>query len=204
MDGMLYLANVLNKTEFQSTRTRNEQELGLAHRAAKDAFATINLALIHKKVAKALFYGSSNGLSGGKRTQSEANDYALQVLVPKIKAFFRNGGEGFAPVHIDHNRTVQAHIYQFTCMLAYWYRTLDINPEHLSAFVDALQLNEKQDQMYETVSRPFGEGAIELGRILTTEETRERTLKAKREYQAKKKSEKRGGKKKGGKKKNRQ
>lgn len=201
MDAMLYLAKVLTKEEFQSMRRRDEQEVGLAHRAARDAFVTINLALVHKKVAKAIFFGSR---AVGKRSQDEAKEYALQTMLPKLKAFFCNGGEGFAPEHVDRNQTIQGNLYQFTAMLSYWYRTLEIDTENPNAFVDALQLNEIQETMFETLARPLGEGMIELGRTLSPEELRARSLKANCEYQQKKASAKRGGgKKRGGKKKNR-
>eukprot|EP00579_Thalassiosira_antarctica_P007101 CAMPEP_0201890682 /NCGR_PEP_ID=MMETSP0902-20130614/32733_1 /ASSEMBLY_ACC=CAM_ASM_000551 /TAXON_ID=420261 /ORGANISM="Thalassiosira antarctica, Strain CCMP982" /LENGTH=407 /DNA_ID=CAMNT_0048421609 /DNA_START=46 /DNA_END=1269 /DNA_ORIENTATION=- len=199
MDAMLYLANALNKEEFQSLNMRNEQTTALAHRAARDAFATINLTLVHKKVAKALFYRSK---TTGKRSQSEAKDYALDTMVPKLKIFFRNGGEGFAPDHVDRNQTIQANIFSFSAMLSYWYRTLDIDPENPNAFSDAMKLNDIQETMFETLARPLGEGMIELGRSLTMEETRARSLKANTEYQQRKKNGKQGGKK-GGKKKNR-
>lgn len=168
--------------------------------SARDAIATIGLVLIHKKVAKALFFRSK---SCGKRSQPEARDYALNTLAPKLKVFFRNGGEGFAPDDIDRNQTIQANIFQFTAMLSYWYRTLEVDPERPNAFAEAMEFNVVQETMFETLARPLGEGSIELGRTLTMEETREWTLKANREYQQKRKSGKRGGKKKGGKKKNR-
>lgn len=196
IDAILYLAKALTKKK--SPHMRNMQEVGLLHRAARDAFVTVNLMLIHKKVAKALFY---QGKATGKRSQSEARDYALKTMASKLKVFFRNGGEGFAPDDIDHNQTIRANVFHFTAMLSYWYRTLEIDSENPNAFVDAMQLDAIQETMFETLARPLGEGMIALGRTLTGEETRAWSLKASMEYQERKKNEKRGGK--GGKKKNR-
>lgn len=200
MDAILYLAKELTKEEYQIVNNAlDERRVALAHRAARDAFATISLALIHEKVAKAIFYRSK---TVGRRAQSEARDYALNTMAPKLKCFFRNGGEGFAPNHVDRNETIQGNVYQFTAMLSYWYRTLDVDPENPDAFAQYMQLDARQEMMFEMVSRPLGEGMIELGRSLTMEEVRERTLKANKDYQQRKKEKAKGGKK-GGKKKKR-
>ena len=90
MDGMLYLAKSLTREEYQvrNMNVQIEREVSLLHRAARDAFSTINLALIHKKVAMALFF---RGKATGKRSQAEARAYALDTLAAKLKVFFRNG-----------------------------------------------------------------------------------------------------------------
>ena len=141
MDAMLYLAKSMTNKEFQTHNMtiHIEREIGLLHRAARDACVTINLALIHKKVATAIFFGE-------KRTQEEAREYALS-LAAKLKVLFRNGGEGFAPESVDRNQTIQGNVFQFTAMLSYWYRTLGINPVNPNAFIEAMELTDFQDTM---------------------------------------------------------
>ena len=70
MDAILHAATLLTK-KFDFL-LRNERQIALVvHRAARDCFTTINLALIHPKVAKANFFGGKRG--GNKCTQLEAN-----------------------------------------------------------------------------------------------------------------------------------
>lgn len=88
-------------------------------------------------------------------------------------------------------------------MLSYWYRALEVDAANPDAFIEAMELDASQEMMYEVLARPMGEGMIEMGRTLTTDETRARSLKANREYQEKKKNAKRAGKKGGKGKKNR-
>jgi hypothetical protein len=194
MDAVLHLARLLTKQD-----ARWDEELGaLRHSAARDVFATINLALIHEKVAKALFY---RGRATGKRSQQEeAREYALNIMAPKLKSFFNKGGEGFAPTHVDRNETIQNNVYQFTAMISYWYRTLNVDGENPNAFIDAMQLNDTQEFRYETIAIPIGEGMIEYKRTMTMDEFTAARAKAAREYQERK----RNAKKKGSKKKNRQ
>lgn len=200
MDAVLYLAKDLNRDEFKSTRTRDEQELALVHRAARDAFCTLSLALIHKKVAKALFFRDT---VTAKRAESEARDWALQTVVPKLNAFFRNGGVGFARDDVDRNETIQGNIYQLAAMLSYWYRTLEVDAENPDNFVSDLEFDAVQEIMFYTLAKPLGEGMIEVGRSLTMDETRIKCLQASEEFTMKKRADKRAGKKKSGKKKNR-
>jgi len=194
MDAVLHLARLLTKQD-----ARWDEELGaLRHSAARDVFATINLALIHEKVAKALFY---RGRATGKRSQQEeAREYALNIMAPKLKSFFNKGGEGFAPTHVGRNETIQNNVYQFTAMISYWYRTLNVDGENPNAFIDAMQLNDTQEFRYETIAIPIGEGMIEYKRTMTMDEFTAARAKAAREYQERK----RNAKKKGSKKKNRQ
>ncbi|KAL7545591.1 hypothetical protein ACHAWF_008943 [Thalassiosira exigua] len=186
MDAMLHLARVLTKDDFLTTRTR--QETGLSHRAARDAFVTINLALVHEKVAKAIFCRKD-------MTKEEAREYALNTMAPKLQRFYRNGGEGFASSDIDHNMTIQGNIGQFTAMLSYWYRTLEVDPKNPNGFIEAMKLDPTQEMTYEVHTRPLGEGMIRLGRTLTMDELRVLSLEALTEYKERKKTAKRGGKK---------
>jgi hypothetical protein len=68
--------------------------------------------------------------------------HALNVMAPKLKAFFDNGGEGFASSHVDRNETIQNNVHQFTALLSYWYRTLNVDDENPNAFIDAMQLDD--------------------------------------------------------------
>jgi len=104
-------------------------------------------------------------------------------LCPRLEQMFRNEGDGFAPEAVDHNQTIQANVFQLSAMLAYWFRTLEVNPEDPDQFKRGIQLSRHQDTMYETLSVPSGEGMIELGRTLTLEETKERSLVASRAYE---------------------
>mmetsp|Transcript_13965 Transcript_13965/g.20910 ORF Transcript_13965/g.20910 Transcript_13965/m.20910 type:complete len:181 (+) Transcript_13965:819-1361(+) len=161
--------------------------------------STINLALLHEKVAKALFFKSK---ATGKRSQEEAREYALNVMAPKLKAFFDNGGEGFASSHVDRNETIQNNVHQFTALLSYWYRTLKVDDENPNTFIDAMQLDDAQEFKYETIARPLAEGSIQYGRTLTMDEFTLARARATAEYQRRKGSaKKKCGKKKGNKKK---
>jgi hypothetical protein len=191
MDAILYVARSL--TNFQRVWPRNECQIALVHRSARDIFVTINLALIHEKVAKAIFFGSNR--SKNKRTTAEAKDYALQILAPKLQLLFRNNGEGFAPSSIDHNETVQANIFRHTAMLSYWFGKL-VDSDRPRAFIETVNLTDIQETLYETLARPLAEGCIQLGREVTMEESRMFCLRANREYQQRTK-EKKGEKKKG-------
>jgi len=69
MDATLFQAKLMTKAD-----SIWDVELGAwRHSAARDVFATINLALLHEKVAKALFFKSK---ATGKRSQEEAREYA--------------------------------------------------------------------------------------------------------------------------------
>jgi len=114
MDATLFQATLMTKAD-----SIWDAELGAwRHSAARDVFATINLALLHEKVAKALFFKSK---ATGKRSQEEAREYALNVMAPKLKAFFDNGGEGFASSHVDRNETIyskqRASVYGIVILL---------------------------------------------------------------------------------------
>ena len=122
MDAVLDLAQAMRSSQFRPSSNRDEQELAWAQRAARDVLSTVNLMLIHEKVAKALFFGSS-------RSQKRSN-----YPCSEAKGLFRNGAEGFAPEHIDRNQTVQANRFQFTSMLSYWHRTL-VDSEDSDAFI---------------------------------------------------------------------
>jgi len=183
MDAVLHLAKLLTKQE-----SRWDEELGaLRHSAARDVFATINLALIHEKVAKALFYG---GKAAVKRSQEDAREYSLNIMAPKLKNFFTNGGEGFAKNNVDRNETIQNNVYQFTAMISYWYRTLNVDEEHPNAFIDAMQLNDTHEFKYETIAIPIGEGMIKYGRTLTMDEFTAARAKATAVYHERKKKTK--------------
>ncbi|KAL3769141.1 hypothetical protein ACHAWO_007882 [Cyclotella atomus] len=165
MDAALRVATSL--TKFNSSS--DARVVAFAHRATRDVFATVNLMLIHKEVAKAIYFGN-------KRTLTQAKEYALSFAA-KLKTVYQNNGEGFAPIEIDHNQTVQANVFQFTAMLSYWYFTL-VDTESLTLFRDELCLNPHQGMMYETVARPVAEGSIRLEREKTMEETRAMLLHA--------------------------
>lgn len=196
MDATLFQAKLM--TDKESMR---DVELGAwRHSAARDVFATINLALLHEKVAKAVFFKSR---ATGKRSEEEAREYALDVMAPKLKAFFKNGGEGFASSNVDRNETIRNNVHQFTALLSYWYRTLNVDEEDPDAFINAMQLDDAQEFQYETIARPLAEGSIEYGRTLTMSEFSLARARAAAEYQKKKGSAKKTkcGKKKGSKKK---
>jgi len=195
MDATLFQAKLMTKAD-----SRWDAELGAwRHSAARDVFATINLALLHEKVGKALFFQSK---ATGKRSQEEAREYALNVMAPKLKEFFHNGGEGFASSHVDRNETIQNNVHQFTALLSYWYRTLNIDDENPNAFIDAMQLDDAQEFKYETIARPLAEGSIQYGRTLTMDEFTLARARATADYQRRKGSaRKKSGKKKGSKKK---
>ena len=146
MGAILHVATLLTK-KFDFLM-RNECQMAQVHRAARDCFTTINLALIHPKVAKAIFFGGKR--AGNKRTPFEAKEYALQTLAPMLQPMFRNDGEGFASPSIDHNETVQANVFRFTAFLSYWFRIL-VDTEHPRAFIDQMDLDQVQETMYETV-----------------------------------------------------
>ncbi len=156
----------------------------------------MNLALIHKKVAKAIFFSDDKSTTG-KRSQEEARKYALDIMAPKLQAFFHNGGEGFAPSWIDTNETIQNNVNQFTAMLSYWFRMLNVDEDNPNAFIDAMELDSDQEQLFETIGVVIGEGMIQYGRTLTMDEFQAARANAAAQYQAKK------GKKRGRKKKNR-
>lgn len=65
---------MLNEDDF--LRTHDREEAGLSHRAARDALVTINLALVHRKVAEALFFRR------GEMSQADAREYALNTRHP--------------------------------------------------------------------------------------------------------------------------
>eukprot|EP00984_Skeletonema_dohrnii_P006023 scaffold2130_cov106-Skeletonema_dohrnii-CCMP3373.AAC.10 len=195
MDATLFQAKIMTKAD-----SIWGAELGAwRHSAARDVFATINLALLHEKVAKALFFQSK---ATGKRSQEEAREYALNVMAPKLKEFCNNGGEGFASSRVDRNETIQNNVHQFTALLSYWYRTLNVDDENPNAFIDAMQLDDAQEFKYETIARPLAEGSIQYGRTLTMDEFTLARARATAEYQRRKGSaRKKSGKKKGSKKK---
>lgn len=183
-DASLYLARYLLRDEFSSARSRRDvdivQKLALAHRAARDVLVSLNLALIHKPVAKAIYFGSKRGAF--HRSKEEAIDYAMNMCA-RLENMFHNEGDGFAPEEVDHNKTIEANVFQFTAMLEYWFRTLEVNPEDPDLFKRGLQLSQLQEIMYETLAVPLAEGTIELGRTLTLEETKQRSLAASREFE---------------------
>ena len=187
MDATLYLAKILTEED-------PKDEGAWRHRAARDVFATMNLALIHKRVAKAIFFSDGKSTTG-KRSQQEARRYALDIMAPKLQTFFNNGGEGFAPSWVDTNETIQNNVNQFTAMLSYWFRMLNVDEDNPNAFIEAMELDSDQEQRFETIGVVIGEGMIQYGRTLTMDEFQVARANATAQYQAKK------GKKKGGKKK---
>eukprot|EP00986_Skeletonema_menzelii_P010652 scaffold5273_cov158-Skeletonema_menzelii.AAC.13 len=196
MDATLFQAKLMTKKE----ESMMDAELGAwRHSAARDVFATINLALLHEKVAKALIFKSR---ATGKRSGEEAREYALGIMAPKLKAFFMNGGEGFASSNVDRNETIQNSVHQFTALLSYWYRALNVDEEDPNAFINAMQLDDAQEFRYETIARPLAEGSIQYGRTLTMSEFTLARARATAEYQKRKgNTKKKGGKEKGSKKK---
>jgi hypothetical protein len=188
-DASLYLAKNLLRDEFKSARSRRDNDvarrLAVAHRSARDVLVSINLALVHMPVAKAIYFGSKRGAF--RRSKEEANEYAM-TMCSRLEQMFQNEGDGFAPEEVDHNQTIQANVFQLTSMLAYWFRTLEVNPEDPDRFEQRLELSQHQEIMYETLSKPMGEGMIELGRTLTMEETKERSLVASRAFEQKRRA----------------
>lgn len=134
-DASLYLARYLLRDEFSSARSRRNvdtaRKLALAHRAARDVLVSLNLALVHKPVAKAIYFGSKRGAF--HRSKAEAKDYAM-TMCTRLEQMFHNEGDGFAPEEVDQNQTIRANVFQFTAMLAYWFRTLEVNPEDPDLF----------------------------------------------------------------------
>ena len=164
MDAILYVATSLTKFDASS----NQTTVAFAHRAARDVFATVNLMLVHKQVAEAIFVG--------ERTPSEAKEYGLS-LASTLKSVYQNDGEGFAPIEVDHNQTVQANVFKFTAMLSHWYAVL-VGSKNPNAFTDVIGFNGHQLIMYETLARPMAEGSIGVGREVTMNETRTLLLNA--------------------------
>ena len=188
-DASIYLARYLLCDEFSSARSRRDvdtaRKLALAHRAARDVLASLNLALIHKSVAKAIYFGSKRGAF--HRSNEEAIDYAM-TMSARLEKMFHNEGDGFAPKEVDHNETIQANVFQFTALLAHWFRMLEVNPEDPDLFKRGIQLSQQQEIMYETLAVPLAEGSIELGRTLTLEEIKQRCLVASREFEQRRKA----------------
>ena len=175
----------LNQAKSMTNKdSRLNVELGAwRHSAARDVFATINLALLHEKVAKALFFKSR---ATGKRSSEEAREYALNIMAPKLKSFFKNGGEGFASGQVDRNETIQNNVNHFTALLSYWYRTLNVDVDDPNAFINTMQLNDAQEFKYETIARPLAEGSIKYGRMMTMDEFSSARARATTEYQKRK------------------
>jgi hypothetical protein len=82
MDAILYIATFLKK--FEHTSFRNENQIAFVHRVTRDLLPTRSLALIHEKVAKAIFFGSKR--SDNKRTADEANAHTLDSLAKAAAA----------------------------------------------------------------------------------------------------------------------
>lgn len=114
-------------------------------------------------------------------------------MAPKLKSFFKNGGEGFASSHVDRNETIQNNVNHFTALLSYWYRTLNVDVDDPNAFINFMQLNDAQEFKYETIARPLAEGSIQYGRMMTMDEFSSARARATAEYQRRKGNAKQKG-----------
>lgn len=170
MDAAMILARRL--TTFTNPQRRQLQQITWVHRIARDVLVALNLALIHKPVAQAIFVGET------KTLPAQQDEYAMS-LCQRLAAMFENG---FAGNDIDHNQTIEANVFDLAARLEYWYRNLSVGGHgREDKFLKNLHLNKEQMSMYNILSKPMAEGSIEMGRTLTMQETQDRTRAAMRD-----------------------
>jgi len=159
-------------------------QLALVHCSARNVLVSLNLALIHKPVAKAVFFGSKYGTF--KRSPKDAQEHAMNVC-RKLRAMFCNDCAGFAGEEIHRNQTVEANLFQFAALLSYWYCELGVNPNdnHGEMFQKELNLSAHQNIVYDTLAVPLAEGSVELGGSPTSEELKVRSQEAVRNANSK-------------------
>lgn len=86
----------------------------MVHSAARDVLVSLNLGLIHRPVAKAIFFGSKQETF--QQSPEEAEEYAMEMCAKFRTRMFRNGGVGFAIEAIDHNLTIAGNLSQFAAI----------------------------------------------------------------------------------------